>query len=574
MKFIPTAAQAFNGTLTFVRANGATITVALSGTGADAGTGTQPPSGPYTIWPSTAVPAVIDQGPDLSVELGVTFRADTNGYITGIRFYKSNGNTGTHVGNLWSNTGTLLATALFTAESASGWQQVNFANPVAIAANTAYVASYHASTGHYSINEDAFTTSGVDSTPLHVMANGNGTANGPYAYGNTSAFPTNTYKSTNYWVDVVFDNTINPTPVAPSITTQPASRTVTAGQTAALSITATGTASLGYQWRKNGAALSGATSSSYTTPATATSDSGAQFTVVVSNSAGSVTSSAAILTVTAANVAPSITTQPANRTVTAGQTAAFSVTATGTAPFTYQWSKSGAPISGAASSGYTTPATATSDSGAQFTVVVSNSAGSVTSSAATLTVNAGTLLLTMNPASLSFGNVNLTTTKTQSVTLTNSGTANVTISGISYSGPGFSASGMSSGQILTPGQAGTLNVAFAPSAAGSVTGSVAVTSNATNSPGTASLSGSGVQPVTHSTLLSWTRSTSTVVGYQVYSSTVSGGPYAKRTTSLATTPSYTDSTVQSGNTYYYVVTAVDSSAVESVFSAQTSALIP
>ncbi len=175
--------------------------------------------------------------------------------------------------------------------------------------------------------------------------------------------------------------------VAPSITTQPASRTVTAGQTAGFTVAATGTAPLTYQWKKNGTAISGATSSSYTTPATTSSDNGAQFTVVVSNSAGSITSNPATLTVSAAAVAPSITTQPVSQTVTAGQTAAFTVAATGTAPLTYQWKKNGTAVSGATSSSYTTPATTSSDNGAQFTVAVSDSAGSVTSNTATLTVN-------------------------------------------------------------------------------------------------------------------------------------------------------------------------------------------
>ena len=177
-------------------------------------------------------------------------------------------------------------------------------------------------------------------------------------------------------------------PVAPSITTQPASQTVTAGQTAPFSVAATGTAPLTYQWQKNSVAITGATSSSYTTPVTASSDNGAQFTVVVTNTAGSATSSAAILTVNAAPVAPSITTQPASQTVTAGQTASFSVAATGTAPLTYQWQKNSVAITGATSSSYTTPLTTNSDSGTQFTIVVSNTAGSITSSAATLTVNA------------------------------------------------------------------------------------------------------------------------------------------------------------------------------------------
>jgi Domain of unknown function (DUF4091)/Immunoglobulin domain/Immunoglobulin I-set domain len=184
--------------------------------------------------------------------------------------------------------------------------------------------------------------------------------------------------------------TVNAVPVAPSITTQPASQTVTAGQTASFSVAATGTAPITFQWQKNGANIAGATTASYTTPPTTTSDSGSTFRVVVSNSAGTVTSSAATLTVNAVPVAPSITTQPASQTVTAGQTASFSVAATGTAPLSYQWQRNGVAIGGATSSGYTTPATAGSDNGAQFTVAVSNTAGSVTSNAATLTVNSVT----------------------------------------------------------------------------------------------------------------------------------------------------------------------------------------
>jgi hypothetical protein len=174
---------------------------------------------------------------------------------------------------------------------------------------------------------------------------------------------------------------------APTIATQPANQTVAAGQTAIFSVTAAGTAPLGYQWQKGAMPINGATSASYTTPATATSDSGSTFSVVVSNSAGKITSNAATLTVNAAPVAPSITQQPSNQTVTAGQTATFSVTAAGTAPLAYQWQKGTAAITGATSASYTTPATTTSDNGTQFSVVVSNSAGKATSNAATLTVN-------------------------------------------------------------------------------------------------------------------------------------------------------------------------------------------
>lgn len=156
-----------------------------------------------TIWPTTAVPGTVDGWPDTAVELGVQFRSDVAGSTTGIRFYKATANTGTHLGHLWSSTGTLLASATFTGESASGWQQVNFATPVAIAANTVYVASYYATVGHYSADTNYFSSNGVDNPPLHALANGVSGGNGVYAYGASSAFPNQTWNAANYWVDVV-----------------------------------------------------------------------------------------------------------------------------------------------------------------------------------------------------------------------------------------------------------------------------------------------------------------------------------------------------------------------------------
>ena len=360
--------------------------------------------------------------------------------------------------------------------------------------------------------------------------------------------------------------------VPPSITTQPASQTVAVGQTASFSVTATGSGTLTYQWKKNGTAISGATSASYTTPATVASDNGALFTVTVTGGVTSVTSSSATLTV---NAPPSITTQPVGKTVIAGQTATFSVTATGTATLTYQWNKNGSAIGGATSASYTTPATTTSDNGTQFTVTITNSAGNVTSNAATLTVNAATFILNASQTSLSFPSVNLGSNSSLGVTFTNAGNSNVTVSNVSLSGSGYSLAGVSTGQILTPGQTATLTVTFAPAASGSAPGTATVTSNATNSPSTViTLSGTGVQPVSHSATLTWTASASTVSGYNVYRSTVSGGPYTKLDASLVTTTSYKDSTVQAGLTYYYVVTSVDSSGDESADSTQVSAKVP
>lgn len=172
------------------------------------------------------------------------------------------------------------------------------------------------------------------------------------------------------------------------IATPPASQTVTAGQAATFSVSATGTAPLSYQWQKNGANVTGANAASYTTPATAATDNGAKFDVVVSNAAGNKTSAMATLTVTAAAVGPTITTQPANQTVTTGQSATFSVAATGTAPLSYQWQKNSSNIAGAAAASYTTPATVATDSGTKFDVIVSNAMGAQTSAMATLTVSA------------------------------------------------------------------------------------------------------------------------------------------------------------------------------------------
>ena len=468
---------------------------------------------------------------------------------------------------------------------------------------------------------------------------------------------------------------------SPSITMQPTSQTVTAGQTASFNVAAAGTAPLSYQWNKNGAMISGATLSSYTTPATTSSDNAAQFTLVVSNTAGSVTSNAATLTVNAAPVAPSITTQPASQTVTPGQSASFSVAATGTAPLSYQWRKNGTAISGATSSSYTTPATTSADNGAQFTVVATNTAGSVTSNAATLTVNpapapgiqvspasinfgntvvgsslsqvliitntgtstlsitqvaqsgaaftdsgfslplnvnpaqqttitvaflptsigasagnisivsnaptsptsvalsgtgiAATLNLNISPTSLSFGSITTSTfSSPQNVTITNTGNSNVTISQISVTGAGYSITGGGAPVTLSPLQTLTLTALFSPTVAGSVNGSISIVSNANGSPASVSLSGTGVAPVQHSVALTLQAGTSTVSGYNVYRSTASGTGYIKLNSSLVSSLTYTDSSVQNGTTYFYVATAVDSGGTESSYSNEMQAVIP
>lgn len=179
-----------------------------------------------------------------------------------------------------------------------------------------------------------------------------------------------------------------------------------------------------------------------------------------------------------------------------------------------------------------------------------------------------------NPTSLSFGNVAIGSTASRSVTLTSAGNSSVAISAVSTAGKGLIVGGLGSGVTLNPGQSVSFSVEFAPTAVGSLAGSVTLTSNAENSPTTIDVSGSGVSQTTHSVGLKWTASASSgVTGYNVYRSTISGGPYTKLVSSPVSSLQYTDSKVQSGVTYFYVVTALTGGS-ESSYSSQTAAQIP
>jgi len=157
----------------------------------------------YTVFQSSNTPAVPLANDGTGIELGMRFRSTQDGFINGIRYYKGSGTSGTHIGSLWTNTGTRLAQATFVNETASGWQQVLFSSPVAITANVTYVASYFSPSGDYAGTKPYFTQNIVNG-PLIGLADGTDGANGVYRYTTTSAFPTGTFQSTNYWVDVVF----------------------------------------------------------------------------------------------------------------------------------------------------------------------------------------------------------------------------------------------------------------------------------------------------------------------------------------------------------------------------------
>ena len=182
-----------------------------------------------TLFSPSATPTNVTENDPNAVDLGVKFQASTNGTIVGIRFYKGPQNTGTHTGDLWTTSGTLLASATFTNETASGWQQVDFSNPVSITAGTTYVASYETTVGEYSADQNYFTNA-LTNGPLTAPSSSSSGGNGVYAYGSSNPFPNSTYNATNYWVDVVFSPSATQTP--PVLSNVAASASYTAGATA------------------------------------------------------------------------------------------------------------------------------------------------------------------------------------------------------------------------------------------------------------------------------------------------------------------------------------------------------
>jgi hypothetical protein len=163
---------------------------------------------PCSLWDSSFTPAILEDKDRKAVELGLRFQSDVDGFITAIRFYKGSQNTGVHVGSLWDESGQLLSQAAFSGETVSGWQQVSFPAPVPIQALTTYIASYHTTVGRYSVTEDYFNNANntLSNGPLRALpstGNGGNTTNGVYLYG-AGGFPVNSFKASNYWVDVVF----------------------------------------------------------------------------------------------------------------------------------------------------------------------------------------------------------------------------------------------------------------------------------------------------------------------------------------------------------------------------------
>jgi uncharacterized protein YjdB len=436
------------GLATAVSAGTSTITATMGSVSGNTTLTVQATGGsqcPCTIWSSTTTPGTPDNGADNPVELGVAFQATTSGAISGVRFYKASTNTGTHVGNLWSSTGTLLASATFTNETSSGWQQVSFSSPVTITAGTTYIASYHSTVGHWSGDRSYFATKGVTSTPLLALENGSTQGNGVYAYNSASTFPANTYLSTNYWVDVVF---IQPN-VLTSIAVTPTSSTILPTTTQQMTATGTyeggGTQNITTQttWTSSNTAVATVSSTGIVTAVGAGSST---ITATLSGVSGTTT-----VTVPALS---SIAVTPANPSVLPGGTQQFVATGTyvggGTETITGQvtWS-----------SGTTSVATINSSSGLATMTGVGSSTitakqGSITGTT-TLTVPP-LLSIAVTPAAPTI-NVAATQQFTATGTYQGGGTQNIT-SQVTWSSSNTSVATISSSGLATALLGGTSTI--------------------------------------------------------------------------------------------------------------------
>ncbi len=263
----------------------------------------------------------------------------------------------------------------------------------------------------------------------------------------------------------------------------------------------------------------------------------------------------------------SVSISPTSASIQAGATQQFIATVTGSSNTGITWSATGGSVSG--SGLYTAPGTA-----GTYTVKAISAADGTKSATATVAVTAAPPQIAVSPTSLSFGSIVANTSSTQTLKVSNTGGSNLSITSATVSGNGFSIPGATFPITVSAGQSVNLTVKFAPTAAGNYSGTIAVASNAANTAPSVTLSGSATTPVSHSVTLNWTASTSTVAGYFVYRGTQSGGPYTKLQSTSVPGTSFTDTTVQSGTTYYYVVTAVDSGGAESAFSNEVTAVVP
>jgi Abnormal spindle-like microcephaly-assoc'd, ASPM-SPD-2-Hydin len=366
------------------------------------------------------------------------------------------------------------------------------------------------------------------------------------------------------------------------------SQSVTLTNTGTASVTITAATATGTGFSISGLTVpvtinAGANSSFNATFTPTTSGSASGSVSITSNATGSPLT----IALTGTGTQPQISTSPSTVSfgnVTTGTSNSQTITVTNNGTATLTISAASPTGAGISISGLTLPTSILAGKNSSFNIVFSPTSAGLVSGSVSLTNNApgsplsipvsgtgvaATFLLGANPSSIAFGNVSIGNNKSMNVTLTNNGNSNITVSGVTPTGTGITTSGVSSGLTLTPNQTATLTVMFTPTTNGTFPGSVSVASNATNSPAVISLTASS-----YIVALNWTASTSgDVVSYNVYRGTVSGS-YTILNSAPVTTTQFTDTSVVNNVTYFYVVTAVDSSGIQSSDSNQATIPIP
>jgi Abnormal spindle-like microcephaly-assoc'd, ASPM-SPD-2-Hydin/Protein of unknown function (DUF1573) len=470
-----------------------------------------------------------------------------------------------------TNTGTAAVQISAVTVTGTGFTASGISTPATLNASaTATLSVKFAPTGTGAVTGSVTVTSNATGSPLTISLSGTG-----------SATPTGNLQSNQS--SLSFGNVNTGTSSVKQVI-------LTNSGTAAVnisSIAATGT---------------GVSASGITVPATLSPSATATLSVTFAPAAaGNVTGSIKVtsdatgspltISVTGTGAQPAISISPASfnfGSVVGGQNSSKTFTVTNTGSATLTISQLSISATGYSVNGLSVPSTVAPGSSVTFSAVfapaaagnltgtiniVSNAPTSPTAVALSGTGAAMTRTLSFSALSLAFGNVSTSTPATLSETITNTGNSSVQISAISLNGTGYSLSGAGA-VTLNPSQAFTFSAIFDPSVAGAANGSITVTSNASGSPGTITLSGTGVQSVAHTVSLTWNQGGSSVSGFNVYRSTTSGGGYVKVNGSLVPSMIYTDSAVQNGTTYFYVTTAVDGGGNESAFSNEASAAIP
>ncbi len=554
---------------------------ASGGTVSSAGLYTAPnTAGNYVVTATSAADATKSASASVSVSAPVTVSvsvAPTSATVTtgGTQQFTAIVSGSTNTAVTWSATaGTVSSTGLYTAPGSAGTYTVkatSAADPTKSASASVSVSAAVTVSVSVAPTSTTTTTNGtaqftatvsgstntavtwsatagtVSSTGLYTAP---GTA-GTYTVTATSA--ADTTKSASASVSVSAAVTV-------SVSVAPTSTTMTTGGTQQFAATVSGSTNTAVTW----SATAGTVSSTglYTAPSTA-----GTYTVKATSAADPTKSASATATVTAP-VSVSLT--PNNTTMTTNGTVQFTATVTGSTNTAVTWSVASGSGTVSTNGLYTAPSTAGTAS-----VVATSVADPRSSALANITINAPvTVLLSASPTSVAFGSVLVGGSGSHALTLSNTGNSAVTVSSASFTGSGFGLSGITFPFTLAAAASKNGSLTFAPSSSGTASGSVSFVSNATNSPATVALSGSGTTPVQHTATLNWQASGSSVTGFNIYRSTNTGGSYTRMNSTTSTTPSYADSSVQSGQTYYYVVTQLDNTGMESGYSSQVTAVIP